>query len=241
MPTAPSLPGTPSGESPADRALALALAGEIDSALRWSAALAKSESAAPLGILITARLLAAGGRREVGIEGFEVAIGRAIDAGNLPLAVAAVCDLAGLGADPDPQLDAIARAFSKDSPRLLKKGATPPELPRSAQQFQPLPAALAGKALLGKAQEIIHEAKQLYDQEKAARPSEPKVVQPPLFGALTEDELREMLHIFETVTVPSGAVVIEEGTPGAEAYILARGELEVRRRVHEEKPETMLL
>src|SRR4029079_3610214 len=153
MPTAPSLPGTPSGESPADRALALALADEIDSALRWSAALVKSEPAVSLGILITARLLAARGRREVAIEGFEVAIGRAIDGGNLPLAVAAAYDLGGLQADPAPHLDAIARAFSKDSPRLLHKGASPPELPRSAQEFQPLPAALAGKALVAKAQE----------------------------------------------------------------------------------------
>jgi cAMP-dependent protein kinase regulator len=242
MPNAPPpLSGTLAGDSPADRALALSLAEEHDSAMRWAAALLKSEPAAPLGLLITARLMAAKGRREVAIEGLEVTFERALDSGNLPLAVVACCDLATLGYDQNKHLDAIAKSFCKGSPRLLTKGAPPPELPRSAQEFQPLPAALSGKALLSKAQDIVHEAKKLLELDRAEQTEKLKVAPPPLFASLDEADLRAMLSVLETRTVPSGEVLIEEGTPGAEAYIVARGEVEVRRKVHEEKEETLLL
>ena len=38
-----------------------------------------------------------------------------------------------------------------------------------------------------------------------------------------------MIEVFEVETVPKGARIIEQGAPGAEAYIVARGELEVVR------------
>ncbi|MCC6663224.1 MAG: cyclic nucleotide-binding domain-containing protein [Polyangiaceae bacterium] len=233
MTAPPSLPGTQQADSPADRALALSLADELDAALRWAAALVKSEPAGPLGLMITARLLSAAGRREVGVEGLELAVLRAIDIGNLPLALAACCDLATLGHDPAKHRDAIAKTFCKSSSRLLAKGASPPELPRSAEAFQPLPAALSGKALVGKAQELVHEAKKLCEKELAEHPNRPKVAPQPLFSALDQGALRAMLDVFEVKTVAAGAVIIEEGTPGAEAYILARGELEVRRKTED--------
>jgi cAMP-dependent protein kinase regulator len=124
---------------------------------------------------------------------------------------------------------------------LLTKGAPPPELPRSAQEFSPLPAALSGKALLSKTQDIVHEAKKLLDLDRADEKEKLKVAPPPLFASLDRDDLRAMLDVLEVRTVPAGEVLIEEGTPGAEAYIVARGEVEVRRRIHEEKDETMLL
>ena len=45
-----------------------------------------------------------------------------------------------------------------------------------------------------------------------------------------------MIEVFEVATVPQGAVVIEEGPSGAEAYIVARGELEVKRTFEREDP-----
>lgn len=214
--------------------MALSLADETDAALRWATALTKSEPAGPLGLLITARLLAAAGRREVAAEGLEVALERAIDAGNLPLAVAACCDLKTLRQDASRHLDEIARTFCKGSKRLLAKGAAPPELPRSANEFHPLPAALSGKALLSRAQESVHEASKLLQLDRGARGEEPKVVAPPLFASLERPALRAMLEVFESRTVGTGNVLIEEGTPGEEAYIVARGELEVRRQTEKE-------
>jgi cAMP-dependent protein kinase regulator len=238
----PNLPGAMSAvDSPIDRALALALADEKDAALRWSAAQVRSEPANPLALLVTSRLLAALGRREIAAEGLQVSISRAIDAGNVPLAVAACCDLRTLGVDAGDRLDDIASTFAHGSSRLLGKGASPPELPGKAQEFTPLPSALSGKALLGKAQDIVHEAKKLYDLEKADRSAPLKVSPHPLFSALDQAGLRAMLGIIDTLTVPSSKVLIEEGTGGAEAYIVARGELEVRRQGSEESDESLLL
>lgn len=238
----PNLPGAMSAvDSPIDRALALALADEKDAALRWSAALIRSEPANPVALLVTSRLLAALGRREVAVEGLHVSISRAIDAGNVPLAVAGCCDLRTLGEDPAKRLDDVAKSFAAGSARLLAKGASPPDLPGKAQEFTPLPSALSGKALIGKAQDIVHEARKLLEQDQTQRSTAPKLAPHPLFSALDQEGLRAMVGIFDVTTVPSSAVLIEEGTAGAEAYIVARGELEVRRRVNEESDETLLL
>ncbi len=234
----PDLPGTPA-DSPIDRALALALADELDASLRWAIALVKSEPASPIALLITSRLLAALGRREIATDGLDACVTRAIDAGNLPLAVAACCDLRSLGADASQRLDDIAKTFANDSPRLLGHGATPPELPgQKREDFKPLPAVLSGKALLSKAQEALHEARQLLDDDLAERKQLPKVAPVPLFSALDREALRSMIGIFDTTSVSSGTVLIEEGTSGAEAYIVARGELEVRRKATDDDQES---
>src|SRR6185369_7038766 len=114
----PVLPGAQSVDSPLDRALALLLAGESEAALRWSAAVVQQDSSVPSALILTCRLLADAGRTEAAIEGFGLGVARAIDTGNLPLAVAAVGDLKMLGVDVTVHLDEIAAAFCKGSPRL---------------------------------------------------------------------------------------------------------------------------
>src|SRR3954470_22930375 len=107
----PDLPGAHSTDSPLDRALALLLAGEREAALRWSAAVVQQDSSVPSALILTCRLLADAGRTEAAIEGFQLGVERAIDAGNLPLAVAAVADLRALGTDVEKHLEDIAAAF----------------------------------------------------------------------------------------------------------------------------------
>jgi DNA-binding NarL/FixJ family response regulator len=108
----PELPGAQLVDSPLDRALALLLAGEREAALRWSAAVVQHDASVPSAVILTCRLLADAGRTEAAIEGFQLGVKRAIDTGNLPLAVAAVGDLKMLGVDVSDQLDEIAGAFS---------------------------------------------------------------------------------------------------------------------------------
>jgi CRP-like cAMP-binding protein len=62
----------------------------------------------------------------------------------------------------------------------------------------------------------------------------PLVAPLPLFSALPRDALRALIGTFEMTTVPAGHIVIDEGAEGAEAYIVARGELEVLRRAADE-------
>ena len=88
-------------DSPLDRALALLLAGEREAALRWSAAVVQQDASVSSALILTCRLLADSGRTEAAIEGFELGVERAIDTGNLPLAVAALGDLRALGVEED--------------------------------------------------------------------------------------------------------------------------------------------
>jgi CRP-like cAMP-binding protein len=224
----PELPGGPTAESPVDRALALALANEKDTALRWAAAIVSADPAMASGLLLTGRLLADLGRLEGAREALEICVARAIDAGQLPLAVAACSDLRTLGADASRHFDAIADAFAAGSPRLGDGGGHPPKLP-SADEFHPLASVLTGPALLGKATEVVHVARRALEEAVSTRGVPPTIAPQPLFSSITREGLRAMIEVFEVSTVPQGTIVIEEGTGGAEAYIVARGELEVKR------------
>jgi CRP-like cAMP-binding protein len=224
----PDLPGSHFTDSPLDRALSLLLAEEREAALRWSAAVVQQDPSVPSALILTCRLLADAGRTEAAIEGLNLGVLRAIDSGNLPLAVAAVADLRMLGRNVDHLFDEIASAFCAGSPRLTETVSPPPPLP-SVGDFEPLSSFLTGPALLSKATEIIHEARTTYD---ASAESESPLITPlPLFSALEKEGLRALIAAFEMITVPADAVVIEQGIEGAEAYIVARGELEVRRQV----------
>jgi CRP-like cAMP-binding protein len=234
----PELPGGPTAESPVDRALALALANEKDTALRWATAIVAADSAMASGLLLTGRLLADLGRLEGAREALEICVARAIDAGQLPLAVAACSDLRTLGADASKHFDAIADAFAAGSARLGDGGGHPPKLPH-ADEFHPLASVLTGPALLGKAMEVVHVARRALEEDVSTRAAPPTISPQPLFSSITREGLRAMIKVFEVSTVPQGTVVIEEGTGGAEAYIVARGELEVKRTMENGAPLTL--
>ncbi len=227
----PDLPGAQTVDSPLDRALALLLAGEREAALRWSAAAVQQDSSVSSALILTCRLLADAGRTEAAIEGFRLGVKRAIDTGNLPLAVAALSDLRALAVDVASLLDEIASTFCAGSPRLATDAAPPPPpLPQEAS-FQSLSSFLSGPALLSKATGIIHQAS--LDYEVLSEFEAPLVSPLPLFSALEKDGLRALIGCFEMFTVPAGSDVIAQGEEGAEAYIVARGELEVRRVTEE--------
>ncbi|HXX67181.1 MAG TPA: cyclic nucleotide-binding domain-containing protein [Polyangiaceae bacterium] len=222
----PDLPGAQTTDSPIDRALTLLLADEAEAALRWSAAVVERDPSIPSALVITCRLLEQVGRPEAAIEGFGLAVRRAIDAGNLPLAVAAVADLRALGVDVSEQLGEVAGAFCLGSERLQDTETPPPPLP-NFEGFQPLSSFLSGPALTSKATQILHAATRQY---REAEGTELPLVAPlPFFSALTKEALSDLIAAFEMITVPAGRRVITADEEGAEAYIVARGELEVTR------------
>ncbi|MBL8719312.1 MAG: cyclic nucleotide-binding domain-containing protein [Myxococcales bacterium] len=239
MSAPPALPGLHSGETPIDRALTLRLAGESETALRWAAAALQAEPELPSALLLVAELLAELGRRDPAREGLEVCVARAIDAGLLPLAVAACVALRSLGVDASKSFDAIADAFHAGSPRLDDDGRQMPPLPPKAAELQPLSSLLTGPALLNKAVEILRAAtskmKLAMSEERDSSPA-PMVPALPLFSRLSRLGLRTLIEAFEVRVVPAGGVLIEEGSPGSEAFIVARGELEVRRQIEGAAP-----
>jgi len=211
----PDLPGAPMTDSPIDRALTLLLANEVEAALRWSAAVVERDASIPSALVITCRLLEQMGRTEAAIDGFHLAVRRA-----------AIADLRGLGVDVGDPLEQVAAAFCEGSPRLQETETPPPPLPRF-DGFQPLSSFLTGPALTSRATQILHSVSREYDE--AADTEMPLVAPLPLFSSLGKDALRDLVAAFEMITVPVGEYVIREGEEGAEAYIVARGELEVTR------------
>ncbi len=208
------------------------MADDTEAALRWGAAALErdsSTSAAPAALLVTSRLLERMGRMRAAIDGLRLAVQRAIEARDLPLAVAAVHDLRALGIDATPELDELAGVFGRDS-RRLQPGAAP--FLHDTADFQPLSPFLTGPSLASKAVQVVQMARRA--SEEGAGAGDPPLLSPlPLFSALSKEALRDLLGAFEAMTVPAGHRVIEEGQPGDAAYFVARGELEISRRSNE--------
>ncbi|MBI2390293.1 MAG: cyclic nucleotide-binding domain-containing protein [Deltaproteobacteria bacterium] len=236
MSSPPALPGLHAGETPIDRALTLRLAGETETALRWAAAALQAEPELPSALLLVAELLAELGRREPAREGLEICVARAIDAGLLPLAVAACVALKKLGVDAAKSFDAVADAFHARSERLDEDGHVAPPPPPKGGDLQPLSSLIMGPALLNKAVEILRQA--VAPMREAMRDSSPSPMVPrlPLFSELSRKGLRLLIEAFEVRVAPAGGMLIEEGSPGTEAFIVARGDLEVRRTGSEGEP-----
>ncbi len=214
--------------SPIDQALTLAEASDYEAALRYAGALLEGDSRTSLRLLVAAWMLGALGDRENAKRGLEVAVERAIDAGNLPLSVAAACKLREFGGDHAASLSLIAGAFCKGSPRLLDKRGAPPNLPGVAADFTPWPDSLKGKPLLEKAAAALDVGLKAFAEDRAAGAA-PKLSPQVLFSSLDEKGLLAMIEIFDVLVVPRGKVLVEEGSSGDEAFFVARGELDVQK------------
>ncbi|HPY20493.1 MAG TPA: cyclic nucleotide-binding domain-containing protein, partial [Polyangiaceae bacterium] len=186
----------------------------------------------PSGLLLCGRLLAETNRLEIAREALEICLYSSIDAGNLPLAVAACSDLRNLGTDPDPLFDAIALAFGLGSSRL-QAAAAPPILPQTAS-VQPLPSVLTGMALVNRTADILRTARKARKDLEHTRHAAPPISPVALFSDLDPPSLRALIEQFEVMSVPKDALIIQEGDEGAEAYIVARGELEAIRTVDDQ-------
>src|SRR3712207_800834 len=54
--------------------------------------------------------------------------------------------------------------------------------------------------------------------------------QVPLLADLTEEDLERLYEMAQTVSIPAGRLVLQEGDPGDSLYIVLDGELEVTKR-----------
>jgi cAMP-dependent protein kinase regulator len=159
-----------------------------------------------------------------------VALRRAVQLGvlegSLPRAVAAAVELSKLGIDTKEILHRLAQIFARGSKRLLAQGATPPALVRQRLSGIPLPHTLAGD-------ELVEHIKRLVTAESdAVEPDDDSSAVPrqALLSSLDQSGLERTLDVLDLVWVGAGTKVVEQAQPGQEAYILARGEVEVVRR-----------
>jgi cAMP-dependent protein kinase regulator len=117
-----------------------------------------------------------------------------VDLENLPLAVAAARELERFGGDLGKELDRIAEAFCKGSPRLGEGAPPPPPLP-PADSFQPLASVLTGASLLNKATEIVHDAR----KKLAGETQSPGIAAVPLFSSIGKNGLRGLVEALTPV------------------------------------------
>lgn len=228
MPAAPPLPGSNSDPSPIDKAIAHAQKGERDAALGAVTAYVESDPASPTGLVLLGRLLAEAGKPTEARSALIAATTRAIDAGLLALAVVAAAALKKLDPTATPHAE-IARAFAKGS-RRYSEGAAPPPRMRSVAPPAPSTGGLA------RAVEAAAKASKALEEAKASRTTAPRLAAPPLFSTMAEGPLQRLLEAFDVRNFDAGARIIEQGAPGAEAFVLARGELEVVREQEGKAP-----
>lgn len=212
-----------------DRALALALAEDREGALRIVAALLEDEPLSAFNTFVTAWLLGALGRQAELELGLRAALERAVFDGNLPLAIAAYALLRDADLVADEGLESMAAAFAKGSPRLTDRRGAPPQMAPQPKESAALDAELGGEALLDKAVELLKAAQAAQDEvslSAAAAQVTPQV----LFSALDPESFKATVAVFEVRFVPSEQALVEEGSVGNEAFIVARGELDVSKK-----------
>ena len=214
--------------SPIDQALTFAEAADYQAALRHSAALLEDDPRSAMRLFVSAWMLGALGESDTAKRGLDVAVERAVDSGNLPLSVAAACKLREFGGDDAAALSLIAKAFAKGSERLLERRGAPPKLPGVGPGFTPLADSVTGQALLEKAGAIVETSIGSFAADRAEGVT-PKLSPQVLFSSLDEKGLRAMIEILSTRLVPTGSLLVEEGSTGDEAYFVARGELDVQK------------
>jgi CRP-like cAMP-binding protein len=212
-----------------DRALSLSLGDDREGGLRVAGALLEAEPLSALYTLVTAWLLGALGRTKQGELGLRVALERAVFDGNLPLAIAAYALLRDADAATDAELENMSAAFAKGAPRVSDKRVGPPQMAPSTNDPGPLDGELEGEALLDRATAILDAAKAA--QDEASLSAVAAVVSPQvLFSALDPASFKATVAAFDVRFVPDDDALVEEGTVGNEAFIVARGELDVSKK-----------
>lgn len=222
----PPLPAATT-ESPVDRALSAAIAGDVEEGLRWAVPALGENPKGATALLVMGRLLGGAGQKGAAVVALETGYARALEAGNLGLALASARELEAAGQDAGALLDQLAAAFEKGSSRLAK-GAVPPALRPAQREAKPLPANIKGDTLTTMAADAVDQAQRALETDRAGGGAAPFGPQA-LFSSLGKAALRGILDAFEVELVAAGQRLITQGEMGSDAYVIARGTLEVER------------
>jgi CRP-like cAMP-binding protein len=211
-----------------DRALALGLEGDPLGALRWAGSALGQDVEAAAALLVIGQALGKLEESELAVDALRTSAGAAGDAGQLPVAVAACLELRAQGVDPSFELDELAATYARGSSRLMEHGASPPRLPHATVPAEPWSERSDRNATIDQARKTITRARALLESGRAREL--PRVPRQGFFSMLEGASLRAMLEVLELETAKTDAALIEQGTAGAEAFVVARGEVEVWRR-----------
>lgn len=207
-----------------DRAHAQRLAGDKEGALRLAASILVANPEDVSAAALTSRLLTDLGAPEEPAKCAQRLVDSFIRRGELGAAVVAAKGGGDAGADANTLLAMVARAFGKGSSRVGDVSSKPPPLP-SHVEVAPFFAKLSGAELLDKAGKALGRFAESTDPVKADAP----IPRLPLFGALEPTALVKLLGALQVREVPGGKTVVQQGDEGREAFIVARGLLNVVR------------
>jgi CRP-like cAMP-binding protein len=212
-----------------DRALSLSLKGDREAALRIAGALLEAEPLSAFNTFVVGWLLGGLGRGADLELGLRTALERAVFDGNLPLAIAAFALLRDAELDAQEGLESMAQAFAKGSDRISDRRGAPPQMSSALKEPDAWDEALIGDELLERGAKALSEAKNAQDEASlsaAAAPVAPQV----LFSALDAPSFKATVAVFDVRFVADEEALVEEGSVGNEAFILARGELDVSKK-----------
>src|SRR5512133_369208 len=217
-----------------DQAIAAAVHGDSEEALRHAGAILEQDPARAVAVLVVGKCLGMLGRQQAAVSALRKAAKLGVLEGSLARAMAAVIELAKLGADTSEIRSELARVFARGSKRLLSKGATPPALVRQRLSSVPLPRELKGDELIDYAIKLVSTQDGLEQADDSRQ-----LPRQMLFSAMDEDSLLRTLGVLDLVWVDAGTPLVEQATAGQAAYVVARGEVEVA-RMNESEQQTVL-
>lgn len=215
-----------SGVSQLDHAHGLRLRGQPEPALRLAASIVAVGPDQLGAAALLARLLLEAGRSAPAAEVAARVVDGCIARGDLPGAWVAAQVARDAGSHADDAVRRIAEAFGKGSPRLGRGSARPPALPATVE-IAPALAKAKGPALLDASEQIALGFVAARDAQVAAAPG--PVPELPLFSALEPARLLTLLARMELRELDGGAHVVRQGDEGREAFVLARGAVNVMR------------
>lgn len=210
-----------------DIALEEALRGNREQPLRWVATVLEQDPQRVMAYYLAGTLLRDEGEEAASADALRIAVHFAIREGSLARAAAAICELKEMGQSVEQETTTAAALFSIDSQHLLDHGASPPALVRSRLSLNPAPLNSSKAELIEHVKSIVGESKAHVQADHVE--DSLKVPRQILFSSLDESGLKALLGMLELRAVSAGERVVAQGEPGDEAYVVARGELEVSR------------
>jgi cAMP-dependent protein kinase regulator len=210
--------------SPLDQAHAHRLEGDEQAALRLAIACAEAAPDAPGPMALIARILV-DQERVLPPDSARRLVDAFVRRGDLASAVVASTIALDAGEPQRPLLAELAAAFAKGSKLVGKGTVAPPPFPL-VPPLSPELAALSDEPLFEAAERVLA----AYVASKDAIVEARELPSLPLFGALAARELEQLLAAARVEEVSQGHEIVRQGDLGNEAFVLARGLLEVVRR-----------
>ncbi|MBN2498192.1 MAG: cyclic nucleotide-binding domain-containing protein [Deltaproteobacteria bacterium] len=208
-------------------------AGQWDQALRRCIVILQGAPACYEARMRIADILLKQGRTDRAVEVYKVIAWHFIRAGFPLLGIAAVKMLTAFEQSYHDVLEVLASLYSVESDRVSREAARP-RLPGLHEVELSEAGAQIDRALPLGGEELAELASKLALDEKGLADYPEKLPAIPLFSDLPEDAFAAVLRDLKLRRMAGDGLVLREGEPGHSFFLLARGRVEVTKKVGQE-------